>query len=963
MRPGFVLAVLGVLALLVIAFVRRNANPTAGKPLAVHPKVQVETELDPGTRKPIGETRANGSVVINEIHYHPRSEDRLDEWIELFNAGDEPVDLSSWRLSEGVFYTFEDGTRIPAGAHLVVCADVERIQQRYGLEHVAGNWTDELSDGGERIALVDREGAEVDALTYDDNSPFSSVPDGQGPSLERRSAFRPTNDPRNWGGSSTKEWVRVRTVGVATSSMLYLYLSGPGTAYIDDLTLRTLGSTKETVVSSDFEGGLGYWRPSGTHSGSNVSGDVFRSGGRSLELVATGPGVSRNHSVWFHAQTLRPHQSYELEFWVRFGGPETTLTARCSYAKNDRRDMMVTVTPQGASPGGVNSLRTDVLPPKIHPVTHRQDGIAKNVDRVTGEFFVIEARVHCDKSPRSVTAHLEVGPHHRTIALLDDGVEENGDRKKGDGVYSVRVGPYAPNTLVRYHVAAKDEDGQAARFPPLESLSKQLGFHTFVTSPATKLPVYHIFIDDRTQRSLESSPWSDEYRRADFASGGEVFCNVGVRYRGQTSRRFRKHHLKIKFNKDQKFTPPIPGAKSVGVINLSSCYSDKTFLREATAYALWRDLGEGHSATQHVRVQRNGEPLGLYLHIENPGNSYLERNALEGGRLWKSYSDGYSGSRGFELEAGERLATGTSAEDPLAKFFNGISGQHGTRLEGFLEKHLDVESFLNFLAATQVVHNADHANKNYLVYQSAENRFRYLPWDLDLTHGRNYECRRGGLLNDHLRWDMWDEEYGDSALLFGTRSHPKCDGPYNALIDAVLVRSSEYRTRYYQRIASLLTHYYHPDILVPKLERLRDEIEKDVELDRRIWRSYGGPDRFDDRFKLLVKWVHDRYAYLRRRLGDLGFQIGVPINADFEVDVFRGKAPLRVRFKNLSVTASDDFLWEFGDGTSSSATSTSTERDPTHVYSSPGVYDVKLTVRSGKTSHTVLRRRWITVTP
>ena len=41
-------------------------------------------------------------VVINEIMYHPASEDDREEYIELLNRDTRPVNLKGWRLARGV---------------------------------------------------------------------------------------------------------------------------------------------------------------------------------------------------------------------------------------------------------------------------------------------------------------------------------------------------------------------------------------------------------------------------------------------------------------------------------------------------------------------------------------------------------------------------------------------------------------------------------------------------------------------------------------------------------------------------------------------------------------------------------------------------------------------------------------------------------------------------------------------
>jgi PKD repeat protein len=59
--------------------------------------------------------------------------------------------------------------------------------------------------------------------------------------------------------------------------------------------------------------------------------------------------------------------------------------------------------------------------------------------------------------------------------------------------------------------------------------------------------------------------------------------------------------------------------------------------------------------------------------------------------------------------------------------------------------------------------------------------------------------------------------------------------------------------------------------------------------------------------------------------------------ADFRARPAKGRAPLEVRFENLSRNALR-FAWDFGDGT------TSAEREPAHVYREPGEYTVRLRV-------------------
>ena len=46
------------------------------------------------------------NIVINEIMYHPPTEFEGEEYIELYNRGKTSVDVSGWKFTKGILYTF-----------------------------------------------------------------------------------------------------------------------------------------------------------------------------------------------------------------------------------------------------------------------------------------------------------------------------------------------------------------------------------------------------------------------------------------------------------------------------------------------------------------------------------------------------------------------------------------------------------------------------------------------------------------------------------------------------------------------------------------------------------------------------------------------------------------------------------------------------------------------------------------
>ncbi|MBD3288770.1 PKD domain-containing protein, partial [candidate division KSB1 bacterium] len=79
--------------------------------------------------------------------------------------------------------------------------------------------------------------------------------------------------------------------------------------------------------------------------------------------------------------------------------------------------------------------------------------------------------------------------------------------------------------------------------------------------------------------------------------------------------------------------------------------------------------------------------------------------------------------------------------------------------------------------------------------------------------------------------------------------------------------------------------------------------------------------------------------------------------ADFEATPLEGFAPLTVKFTDLSYCGVTDWLWDFGDGT------TSTEQNPTHVYDPPvdPKFTVSLTVTNYGGTKTITKEKYIEV--
>jgi PKD repeat protein len=127
----------------------------------------------------------------------------------------------------------------------------------------------------------------------------------------------------------------------------------------------------------------------------------------------------------------------------------------------------------------------------------------------------------------------------------------------------------------------------------------------------------------------------------------------------------------------------------------------------------------------------------------------------------------------------------------------------------------------------------------------------------------------------------------------------------------------------------------------------------------------GGPEVFKSNLTgLKPKTVYFLRAYAKNAAGvGYGDQFNFitleakPPVATFTSDVVTGVVPLLVQFTDLSTENPNQWLWEFGDGT------TSDIQNPSHIYQIAGTFDVKLTAKNPAGSNQTTESYFIIVKP
>src|SRR5438874_257387 len=141
---------------------------------------------------------ADSVVVFNEIMYHPARNEPALEWVELYNQMAVDVDLSGWRIAEGIDYTFANGTIIRAGSYVVVAISPATLMAGTGLTNVLGPFSGRLSNSGEKLELRDLNGRLMDSVAYGTDGNWPAGADGSGVSLVKKNPNLASKAAENW---------------------------------------------------------------------------------------------------------------------------------------------------------------------------------------------------------------------------------------------------------------------------------------------------------------------------------------------------------------------------------------------------------------------------------------------------------------------------------------------------------------------------------------------------------------------------------------------------------------------------------------------------------------------------------------------------------------------------------------------------------------------------------------------
>ena len=261
---------------------------------------------------------------------------------------------------------------------------------------------------------------------------------------------------------------------------------------------------------------------------------------------------------------------------------------------------------------------------------------------------------------------------------------------------------------------------------------------------SSRVHTIDILIDD-WDTFLETAP-DEEYSVCTLVIDGEKFSNVGIRAKGNNSRRLTKKYGHDRYSLKVEFDHYTFGNYyGLDKFSLDSSFQDNSYMKTWITYDMMEHMGVPTPLCSYTWVRVNGEDWGLFLAIEEPEESFAKRNfGADYGQLYKpdykslndenadvhlrytdddidSYDNIFRNAK-FDISDADKQRV----IDALKVLSSGVD----------LETAINVDEVLRYFTVQVFVVNMDSylgkTGHNYFLYEE-DGVLQILPWDYNLA--------------------------------------------------------------------------------------------------------------------------------------------------------------------------------------------------------------------------------------
>jgi hypothetical protein len=490
------------------------------------------------------------------------------------------------------------------------------------------------------------------------------------------------------------------------------------------------------------------------------------------------------------------------------------------------------------------------------------------------------------------------------LALSD--IDDRPELTRVEAVIGPDLLPAEPGTLVRFRLEASGPGG-VGLWPRAGDGARYHG--TVIAEDgadpsASELPVFQWFMPDDEYRSVRDAVrlhGNDGYPTV-IAFRGEVFDNTIVRIKGNQARTNTKRKWKFMLPAGHEWDGDGLLVSPVDQFDLLPAATDKSFSREILTAEVQAIDGGWAQQVFPMRIERNGRFYGLYMYGESlEGKWRSERGfsdatlAYKGERNARFRVEHHAISPNEFRQLYERytLRWADDNDQVLRDFIYTISNLDAAEQFAFALQHTDVAQIIDALAKMQIVQHLEWQHKNFFVlFDPADERWRLVPIDFDLTFGRVYlsECRARC----------------DQLSVYDTLNYPSQNR-----FAGIYLRNPTLRAMYLRRVRTLADEVLTGDFLERRMAELLRTMGPDADRDNLAWPVYGQRQNMQQGQQVLI----EQFLVRKRRVLFAQGVLPPPQPAEVQLDVRiiaqddRGRV-VRATIGNPSSEAIDISAWQ-----------------------------------------------------
>ena len=782
-----------------------------------------------------------------------------DDWIEIYNPGNQPINTAGMymtdNLSNPTKWRISDSnpaiTTISPHGFLLIWADSETSE---GVLHADFK----LSSDGEEIGLFESDGSTlIDSVIFGplpENSSYGRVPDGgdkwqvidtptPGFSNKQTSGdiiiseimyhpyHRPT-DAEDFG----QEYIELYNPGSEPVSLAgWQFVDGIQYVFPDNVTIQ---AGEYLVVAADVSTFIYKYR-SDVEMVGGWTGHLSNSG-ETIELVdSNGIIIDKvryaDEGDWA-IRELGP-DDYHHRGWTWIAGHDglgKSLELINPSLPNDYGQNWGASQIENGTPGRINSIASDNTAPLILNVIHSPvipgpfDPVTVNARIISGQETRITVTIYY-RVDTSYYSDIDIYPHfesddYNTLPMFDDGFHDDG--QADDGVYGAELPSQSHGTIVEFFIEAEDMNNNTRTWPAPSIVDGQREQVTNLLyqvdenfdfdrnrEPGTQ-PVYYLIMTEMERGrlaylgNLEEDSRSHAQMNGAFISvddeGIELRYNVGIRNRGNGSRRPPPNNYRVNFKSDDEW-------KGVTEININSKYTYIQFIGRV----IFDKAGMLSADAAPVQVRVNGENpalndpdkmYGSYVQLEVYDSEWAKKHLPDDpdGNLYRCISYGhdcdlrYLGEDPKAYNTGNTYAKNTNSSEndwlDLVNLTYVLDESSDKTYVQQVNQTIDVDQWIRWFAVEALLCNNETNLSNgygddYFLYRGIKDtRFILLPHDLDTI----------------LRWSDRNDSIWEAIALPVIRrflTHP------------------EFTERYYVQLVDLIATVFAPENFNPVIEQ------------------------------------------------------------------------------------------------------------------------------------------------